>query len=81
MARNPEYQNFLNFITGRTKDKYPRDLETQATSKEIGWWKRHQFRRAMIKARAGEATLVELIYLAKHGFYYPTTPRQYIKNH
>ena len=81
MARNPEYQFFLDIIDGRKEDDSPKDLETQATSQEIGWWKQHQFKRAMRKARAGKATKAELIYLAKRGFYYPTTPRKHIKNH
>jgi len=79
MARNPEYQDFLNVIGGRKKDMDPVDLETTATSQEIGWWRQHQFRRAMRKARAGEATELELIYLAKRGYFYPDTPKEYLK--
>ena len=33
----------------------------------------------MRKARAGEATETELIYLARRGRFYPDTPKEYIK--
>lgn len=79
MIRNLEYQNFLDIVSGRKKDVDPPDLEIAATVREIGWWKQYQFRRAMRKARAGKATEVELIYLARHGYYYPNTPKEYIK--
>ena len=59
MARNPEYQFFLDIIDGRKEDDSPKDLETQATSQEIGWWKQHQFKRAMRKASRLRPLIVE----------------------
>ena len=79
MPRNPEYQRFLDITAGRKKDPDPQDVEIAATTQEIGWWKQLQFRRAMRNARAGNATLVELRYLANHGYIYPSTPKEYIQ--
>ena len=79
MPRNPEYQEFLDYHSGRKKDELPKDLVTDATEAQIGWQKQLQFRRAMRHARAGEATLEELIYLAKHNLFYPDTPKEYRK--
>lgn len=79
MPRKPEYQYFLDIHHGRIQDPDPKNLETTATPQEIGWWKQQQFRKAMKHARAGEATEVELIYLAKKGYYYKNTPSEYKK--
>jgi hypothetical protein len=78
MPRNPEYQRFLDIQAGRVKDPDPKDVEIAATEQEIGWWKQHQVRRAIHNARAGKATLTELIFLAKKGKYYPSTPKEYL---
>jgi hypothetical protein len=79
MARNPEYQTFLDIHYGRKKDPDPKGVELPATEQEIGWWKQQQFRKAMRHAREGHATDIELIYLAKRGHYYKGTPKEYIK--
>jgi hypothetical protein len=80
MPRKPEYQQYLDLEHGRTDDKLPSDLETKATLEQIGWREQFQFKRAMSHARAGKATQEELIYLAKHGYYYPDTPKEYLKH-
>ena len=79
MPRNPEYQRFLDIHEGRLPDTNSKEEETSATDQEIGWWKQQQFKRAMRHARAGEATEIELIYLAKKGYFYKDTPKEYIK--
>ena len=83
MARNkerdPNYQRFLDIHNGRVKDLDLKDEEISATEQEIGWWKQQQFRKAMRHARNGEATEIELIYLAKKGYFYKETPKEYIK--
>ena len=79
MPRNPEYQAFLDINSGRVADTLPQDEEFPATDQEIGWRKQQQIRRAIGHARAGKATIVELKYLAKHGLFYPTTPKSFRK--
>lgn len=74
MPRNPEYQRFCDAVSGKASDNLPIDQETSASTQEIGWWKQHQFRRAMRHARAGEATEAEYRLLANKGYYYPKTP-------
>ena len=57
-------------------DGIPLDEETTATLEEIGWRKKFQVMRAIMHARKGEATPVELSFLARHiGYYYPKTPK------
>lgn len=45
-----------------------------ADEQEIGWQKKFQFTRALNHARAARATHEEIIYLARHGRIYPSTP-------
>ena len=59
MARNPEYQHFLDSISGRKLDTLPQDEECPATEQEVGWWKQHQVRRAIRKCRDGSATIID----------------------
>ena len=77
MARNPEYQEFLDLNSGRKVDTLPQDEEFPATDQEIGWREQQQVRRAIGHARASRATIEELRYLAKHGLFYPTTPKSF----
>ena len=79
MPRNPEYQHFLDVVAGRQTDGGTPTEETTASDQEIGWWKQHQFRRAMRHARARNAIDLELRYLANHGYIYPATPKEYIQ--
>lgn len=81
MARNPEYQEFLDLNSGRKVDTLPKDEELSASEQEIGWRKQLQVRRAIGHARAGAASIEELRYLAKHGLFYPTTPKSFRKPH
>ena len=81
MARNKEHKPFLDFVEGRTEDPYPRRVEIAATDKEIGWWKKYQLKRAIEHAEDGEATLEELIFLAKRGKIYPETPLEYVEKY
>ncbi|OGJ37839.1 MAG: hypothetical protein A2383_02000 [Candidatus Pacebacteria bacterium RIFOXYB1_FULL_39_46] len=75
MPRNPDYQKFLDIHVDGQPDGLPQNQESVATPEEIGWRKQYQMRRAIGKARRGVATREDLIYLAKHGLYYPDTPR------
>ena len=59
MARSVEYQGFLDSISGRKDDPLSRDEEVPATEQEVGWWKQHQVRRAIVKLRRGKATSVD----------------------
>jgi len=77
MPRSAEYQHFLDFVTGKCFDSLPKDIEKPASKQELGWWKQYQVRRAIGHARRGRATKTELTFLAKKGFYYSGTPKEY----
>lgn len=79
MPKTPEQRKFSNIYNGRISDPDHNspELETVATEQEIEWIKGEHLWRARQHAQAGQATLVELRYLAENGFFYPTTPKQY----
>ena len=78
MPRNPEYQEFLDFVYGKRQDPLAKDLETTSSEQEVGWWKQYQVRRAIRKAGRGEATPTDLIFLARKKIYFRSTPKEYL---
>lgn len=72
-----EYATIVS--TPLSEDEMALDEMESATPTEVGWQKKFQFTRAMRNARNGKATQAEIIYLARRGYYYPTTPKVLIK--
>jgi hypothetical protein len=70
MPKMSEYQVFRSHVAGLNYDELPKDEMVQATSQEVGYWKKFQFERAIQHARSGKATMVELNYLRRHGVYH-----------
>lgn len=64
--------------TPLSEDEMALDEMESATPQEVGWQKKLQFTRAMRNARNGKATREEIIYLARRGYYHPSTPRNLI---
>lgn len=60
MTRDPEYQLFLDYMSGRLPDPYPQDKMVKATKKDKGWIKQRQVARGHNHKGRGIATLEEL---------------------
>ncbi len=64
MARDPEYQQFLDVMRGAKDDEIRGDEEvTEATAQEFGWRMQHQVQRAIHAVRYGTATPEQLQFL------------------
>lgn len=64
MARNAEYQKFLDFMNGKIPDEFPENVEVPATAQDIGWIKKRQVQLAIHNKRKSEATLEQLRFLS-----------------
>ena len=77
MPKSSEYFDFVSYIKHQLPDDLPKDKEIPANKQDEMLWKKYELNRARWNAQMGEATIEELIFLAKKGYFYHSTPKEY----